>query len=143
MTPAQVLAIINAMITSNGVGAITGPVLNDVLTLIIGLFTTAPAMARTVSASTPATIALTDGRVGFLRSTGLAATTAQLPAGAAVDQEFVVQDLSGNFFNFPITVLAPAGQTLAGGRSQYVMNENNQTARFAYYGSNVWGVEVS
>jgi hypothetical protein len=143
MTPSQVIALINAAITSNGVGAITGPILNSILIAIVNLFSSAPALARIITASTPATIALTDNRVGFLRSTSLGATTAQMPTGAAINQEFIIQDLSGNFFNYPITVLAPSGQTFAGGRGQYVMNENNQTARFAYYGSNVWGVEAS
>lgn len=38
LTPAEVQAIINAEIEANGIGAITGPVLNGVLTDIVNLF---------------------------------------------------------------------------------------------------------
>ena len=96
-------------------------------------------LSRIVTTSS-ASISTSDYRVGFLRSTGLAAFTVQLPT-SSVSQEFVLQDLSGNFNAYPVTVLPSAGTTFSANRTSYVMNENNQTTRFAFYGQNVWGVE--
>ena len=96
--------------------------------------------SRIVTASVATSLLTSDYRVGFLRSVGLAAFTAQLPT-ANVSQEFILQDLSGNFNVYPVTVLPPAGTTFSANRASYVMNENNQTTRFAFYGQNVWGVE--
>ena len=140
MTPAQIIAIINAQIVSNGIGGITGPVLNSILVAICNLFTSAPSASRIVSASTAFTTLATDVRIGFLRTLSLAPTAVQLyayPTGS----EIILQDLAGNFSTYPVTLSAPAGQTFSGGRTTYVMNEDNQTARFYFYGSNILGVE--
>ena len=40
MTPTQILALINQYIISNGVGKITGPILDTILTQIVGLSST-------------------------------------------------------------------------------------------------------
>jgi hypothetical protein len=140
MTPAAILALINQQITSNGMGAITGPILNNILSLIVGLFTSVSPASKVVSASTTYTFLSTDVRVGFLRTLNLAATTVQLVA-IGVGSEVIIQDLAGNFSAYPVTVLPPAGTTFSGGRTTYVMNEDNQTARFAFYGNNIFGVE--
>ena len=142
MTPAQILALINAVIVSNDIGAITGPQLNVILTAIVNLFTTNPNTPQIVTASTPLTIVATTLRYGFQRTLSLAAMNAQLPALTAgqIGTEFVLQDLVGNFSAYPVTVLPPAGQTIVG-RNSYVMNEDNQTSRFYFYGANLWGVE--
>jgi len=140
MTPTQILALINQYIVSNGVGAITGPILNNILTQIVNLFTTSSFASRIITASTAQTLLSSDYRVGFLRTLNLNATTVQL-IGITVGNEVIIQDLAGNFSTYPVTVLPPAGSTFSGGRASYAMNEDNQTARFAYYGSNIWGVE--
>lgn len=141
MTPTQILALINAQIISNGMGAVTGPILGNILRLIVGLFTTPSTPARIVSISALVTVsAQSDFRIGFQRTLNLAPLNAQLPFDANVGQEFVLQDLVGNMSQFPVTVVPPVGMTIVG-RMNYVMNEDNQTSRFAYYGSNIWGVE--
>lgn len=142
MTPTQILALINQYIVSNGQGLINGPILNQILTAIVGLFTNSAPAARIVTLSTNMTMLASDFRVGFQRTLNLATTQVQLIA-IAVGDEVVIQDLSGNFNAYPVTILPPAGNTFSGGRTSYVMNQNNQTARFAYYGSNIWGTEPS
>ena len=142
MTPTQVLALINQYIVANGVGAITGPILNTILTAIVNLFASSTAFpARVVNVSALA-IVLTDYAIGMQRTTGLSAFSTTLPSGASIGQEFVVQDLTGNCNAYPITFVAPVGNTIAG-LAQYVMDEDRQTVRFRYYGVNVWGVEAS
>jgi hypothetical protein len=140
MTPAQILALIASTIVTNGVGAITAANLAPILNAIVNLFTTTSPAARIYSASTTLTIAATDFRIGLQRLINLNAMNAQLPLAAAIGQEFVLQDLAGNFSQYPVTVLPPAGMTIVG-RASYVMNEDNQTSRFAFYGANLWGVE--
>ena len=140
MTPAQILALIASTIVTNGIGGITAANLAPILNAIVNLFTTTSPAARIYSASTTLTIAATDFRVGLQRLINLNAMNAQLPLAAAIGQEFVLQDLAGNFSQYPVTVLPPAGMTIVG-RASYVMNEDNQTSRFAFYGSNIWGVE--
>lgn len=140
MTPTAIIALINQYIISNGQGLITGPILNGILIDIVNLFTTSTPAYRIVSTSTLQTLTTTDFRVGFLRNLNLAAMNVQLVI-ITPGQEVVLQDLAGNFSAYPVTVLPPAGMTFSGGRTAYVMNEDNQTARFAYYGQNLWGVE--
>ena len=140
MTPAQILALIASTIVTNGIGGITAANLAPILNAIVNLFTTTSPAARIYSASTTLTIAVTDFRVGLQRLINLNAMNAQLPLAAAIGQEFVLQDLAGNFSQYPVTVLPPAGMTIVG-RASYVMNEDNQTSRFAFYGANLWGVE--
>lgn len=141
MNAAQVIALINQYITSNGIGAITGPILNQVLQAIVNLFTATYPPAQTVTTSTLFTFTLSMFRVGFQRTLNVAAFNVQLPAGALVGQEFVIQDLQGNFQSYPVTVLPPAGQTITG-RPSYTISEDFGTARFTYYGSSLWGVEA-
>lgn len=140
MTPAQILALIASTIVTNGIGGITAANLAPILNAIVNLFTTTSPAARIYSASTTLTIAVTDFRIGLQRLINLNAMNAQLPLAAAIGQEFVLQDLAGNFSQYPVTVLPPAGMTIVG-RASYVMNEDNQTSRFAFYGANLWGVE--
>lgn len=143
MTPAQILALINMQIISNGVGQITGPILNNILVQIVNLFTTVVPASRVVNSSSALAVLLTDNRIGINRTTSLSAMTTALPSGATPGQEFILADLSGNMNAYPNVVSAPAGTTFSGGRTTYTMNENNQTVRFAYYGQNLWGVEAA
>ena len=143
MTPAQIIALINAQITSNGIGAITGPILNNLLQLIVGLFTspTGSFPARLVSTSTALNILLTDYAIGLQRTFSLSAMTINLPSGATIGQSFVIDDLVGNLNAYPATLTPPVGQTIAG-RATYVMDQNFQSAIVRYYGANVWGIET-
>lgn len=95
--------------------------------------------ARVVTVSTTLDILLTDYAIGLARAASPAAMNAQLPTGPQVGQEFVVEDLTGNFNGFPVTVLPPAGMTIAGNPSQ-VCNINRGSWTFRYYGSNLWSV---
>lgn len=140
MTPSAILALIAAQITSNGVGGITGPILNNILTQIVNLFATSTPAAQIVTSSATLTLLNTNFRVGLQRNINVSAMNVLLPSSAGIGQEFVIQDLTGNFQAFPATVAPPGGHTIAG-LGSYTMNVNRQTKRFAYYGSNVWGVE--
>ena len=139
MTPTQILALINQYIVSNGQGLITGPILNQILTAIVNLFTTsAAAAARIVSASTTLTVLSTDQYIGFQRSFGVVAMVANLPV-FSIGQAVTLTDLSGNFNASPVTVTPPVGHSIVG-RATYVMNEDFQSATFRYYGANSWGL---
>jgi hypothetical protein len=82
-------------------------------------------------------------RIGFNRSLSLSATTVELPPNNTVQvgQEFVIEDLADNFFDFPITIVPSAG-TIAG-KADAVLNKNGQSATLAYYGSNLWSIKAS
>lgn len=140
MTPTAIIAQINQFIVSNGVGGITGPILNQILVAICNLFVANAPAYRIVSTSTNFTLLASDFRIGLLRTLSLATTQIQL-ISIAPGSEIVIQDLAGNFNAYPVTLLPPAGMTFSGGRTSYVMNQDNQTGRFAFYGQNIWGVE--
>ena len=141
MTPTQLISLINAEINDNTPDGITGEILNNILVQMINLQQSS-LTGRLITSSAAVTLLATDFRVGFNRTAGLAATQVQLvvPSGGP---EVVIQDLAGNFSTYPLTVSPPGGQYFAGNRTTYTMNEDNQTARFAYYGSGLWGVEPS
>ena len=97
--------------------------------------------ARLVSASGAFTTNLSDRAIGLNRTTSLATSSTTLPSGAAVGAEYSYADLIGNFYAYPLTVTAPAGQTIAN-ETAIICNQNRQTAIFTYYGSNLWGVKL-
>lgn len=76
--------------------------------------------------------------IGISRAVPLAMDV-QLPAAAQVGQVFEIQDLAGNFFAYPVRVLPPAGDTIAGAPN-YTLNINRQTGAFRRYTNNLWGV---
>lgn len=80
---------------------------------------------------------------GLNRTVGVAAQTITLPNGMVPGQEQMYQDLVGNLASdaAPVTLVPPAGQI--SGRSNYVMNEDRQTAIITYYGTNIYGVRTS
>lgn len=98
--------------------------------------------ARIVTASTTLNIALTDYAIGLSRTVAPAAMAANLPAvtDANIGEEWVIEDLAGNFSGSPITVTPPAG-TIAG-RPNFILNEDRQSATFRYYGSALWSVKT-
>lgn len=101
--------------------------------------------SRLVTVSALLNIVATDYALGLARVAAPAAMNAQIPdvaGGLAVGQEFVIEDIVGNLAAYPVTVLPPAGMTLAG-RANYLMNEDRQSARFRYYGANQFSVAAS
>jgi hypothetical protein len=99
--------------------------------------------ARTVTVSANMNIAAGDYRIGFDRTVAPAALNAQLPTlgNGAVGQEFVVEDLAANFDAFPVTLVAPAGQSFAG-EANFVLNRKRQSATIAWYGNNLWSIKT-
>lgn len=100
-----------------------------------------PAEIVTLSSELVMTAALY--RVGFNRTAGLTATTALLPPNGTVQpgQEFVIDDLAGNFDGFPVTLIPSAGTI--GGETEWILNKSGQSATVAYYGSNLWSIKAS
>jgi hypothetical protein len=100
-----------------------------------------PAQIVTLSSALVMTTAMY--RIGFNRTASLSATAVSLPANGGVTpgQEFVIEDLAGNFQAFPIT-LTPSAGTI-GGKAEFVLNKNGQSATIGYYGSNLWGIKAS
>ena len=83
-------------------------------------------------------------RIGFNRERSpVSATSVELPPNGTLQagQEFVIEDLAGNFFNFPVTLVPSAG-TISG-EPEAVLNKDGQSATVAYYGSNLWSIKQS
>lgn len=91
--------------------------------------------------STPRAILLSEFAVGFARVAAPAITQTTLPAGAAVGQEFVVEDLVGNAFAFPIVVSPPGGHTISG-LPNFALNIDRQSTKFRFYGGTVWSLST-
>jgi hypothetical protein len=82
-------------------------------------------------------------RIGFNRLVAPAATICLLPPNGTVEagQEFVIEDLAGNLFNFNVTLVPSAGTI--GGKPEWVLNKNSQSATVGYYGDNLWSIKAS
>jgi hypothetical protein len=100
-----------------------------------------PSEAITLSSELDMTAALY--RIGFDRTASVTATTVRLPPNGTVQpgQEFLIEDLAGNFAQCPVTVIPSAG-TIAG-KAEAVLNKNGQSATIAYYGNNLWSIKTS
>lgn len=96
---------------------------------------------RIVTASGAFTITTADanGHIGLQRTSGLGPSSTTLPSNATPGQDYTIEDLAGNAFQYPITVNAPAGQSIAG-LAEFVMNTDRQSKIFTFYGNNVWSV---
>lgn len=99
--------------------------------------------ARIVAASGVFAMSTADaaGGIGLNRTSGVADSSTTLPAGATAGMTFEIEDLAGNLNAHPCTVNAPGGQSIAG-EAAIVMNQNRQSSKFRYYGSNIWGVKI-
>lgn len=95
--------------------------------------------SRIVTVSTALTVLTTDYAIGLNRTAAPAATAAALPNGAVAGDEYVIDDLAGNFNAFPVTVSPPAGHTIAG-LATWVCNVDRSSNGFRFYGSNIWSV---
>ena len=102
--------------------------------------TVSPNRTVTTSGSFTTTTADANGSVGLNRTSGLGPSNTTLPSAAVAAQTYSYSDLVGNFQPYPLTIFAPGGMTIAG-LTQIVLNVNRKTAKFTYYGSNLWGVE--
>lgn len=97
--------------------------------------------AIVITASNNFAIDASQYHIGIARSIAPAAINGQLPTLTAdqIGQEFVVEDLLGNFNAYPVTIVPPVGQSIAG-RAQWVLNRDCQSAKFTWYGNNLWSV---
>ena len=98
--------------------------------------------ARIVTASGVFVMTTSDanGGVGLNRTSSPGVSSTTLPSGAQAGQLYAIEDLSKNFNAYPVTVNAPAGQTIDGGAS-VTLNVNGQCAYLRYYGSNIWSLK--
>lgn len=98
--------------------------------------------ARIVAISTPLVFSTADYAVGLARVAAPAATAGSLPA-ATNGQEFVLEDLVGNFNQFPVTMSLPAGDTIYG-QATYTCNVDEGSYTFRRYvsgGTAIWSVK--
>lgn len=99
--------------------------------------------------TTNATINLscaTDYSLGLNRAAPASMTVNLAAVGTLIlNQVFEVEDLSGNLDLGPVTVVPPAGHTI-GGQASFVMNRQDQSCRFKYYGTpsgtGLWSVRT-
>lgn len=119
-------------------GNVAGLVTNLTNAIVVGA-NIKPAAIVTASANFAITAA--QYHVGLARTAAPAATQITLPTlgAGAVGQEFVIEDLVSNFNAFNVTVVPPAGQTIAG-LANKVLDRDGQSAKFTWYGSNLWSV---
>jgi hypothetical protein len=95
---------------------------------------------QVVASSGNFTLTASQYRVGLQRTTSPATTMITLPTlpNSAAGQQFVIEDLQGNFNGFPVTVVPPAG-TISG-HSQEVLDLDRGSWTFTWYGNNIWSV---
>jgi hypothetical protein len=109
-------------------------------------FSVSNAPTRIVTASTTLNLnAVSDQNIGLLRQTSPATMTVNLAASGGtptVGKSYKISDLSGNMDQFPVTIAPPGGHTIVQA-TNYVMNQQFQSATFTYYGSSVWDVASS
>lgn len=82
---------------------------------------------------------LTDYLIGFNRTVGVAATGVSIINGMQPGQEFVVQDLVGNFNANPVTITPPAGSI--NGLANFACNVDRGRWVITYWGSNIYTIE--
>jgi hypothetical protein len=82
-----------------------------------------------------------DYSIGVQRSAPVLGQVAQLPV-PATNQEFQIQDVSGNFNAYPLILTPPAGHNIAGlpANQTWPLNVNRGTWIMHYYGSSTWGI---
>lgn len=94
---------------------------------------------RIVTSSATLNMLATDYAIGLNRTAGVAAMVANLPGTPAVNQEFLLQDLQGNFNANPVTLTPPGGHNIAG-LATYPLSVNRGSWFVHYYGSSTWGI---
>ena len=98
-------------------------------------------VARIVTTSGAFSVNLGDGTIGLKRSTSLAPSSSTLPSNPPMAKAYYIEDLIGNFSQYPVTIAAPAGQNISG-LTSVTLTTDRSCARFTYYGSgsNQWSV---
>jgi hypothetical protein len=139
--------IIRAQENTNALSWLAGDLVANLLTAgqmasMVQQITVSPNRTVTASGAFNTTTADANGSIGLNRTSGVGASSTVLPSNASAGQTYEYQDLVGNFQQFPLTVLAPGGQTIAG-LNETICNVNRMTVTFTYYGSNLWGVSKS
>jgi hypothetical protein len=97
--------------------------------------------ARIVTSSEDLQLTKSDHAIGLKRTVKPHKTIVKLPADVEPDQEFVIDDLADNFHIFPVTVLAPVGNTLFNNKRAFVLVIDGGHTAFRYFGDKAWGVE--
>ena len=143
MTPAQVIALINAEINDNTPGAITGTILNNILVQMVTLQTQVnPSLVplRKITAGSVDNALKTDGIILWQSSSGLAKSE-YLPAAntLASGQSITVVENYGDGGINNITIYAN-GTDKINGISTYLMNAVRQAVTFTSDGISAWVV---
>lgn len=99
--------------------------------------------ARTVTTAATVPLLLTDWYVGVDNTSG-GALAIDLPAGAGIGQEFVVEDWGGNASNAtPLNVVANGGATFKDGKGTKAITEFWGALIVVYGATNQWGFRFS
>jgi hypothetical protein len=94
--------------------------------------------ARVITANGAFVLTNADGSVGLARAAPAVSNTT-LPPAPVNGQVVSIEDLSGNFAQFPVTVAPNAGQAIRNFPGSVVLNVNGQCAVFKYYNTGaVW-----
>ena len=127
-----------------GVNVLDDGNLSGFVSNLISAIGVTPRPSRVVTSSSTLSLSLSDYRVGLERSIAVMPMNVDLPSGAGNGQEFVVEDLQGNFNSAPITFIAPGGTSIATGGTEYLFQEDFGSILFAFYATNnKWSVRVS
>ena len=97
--------------------------------------------ARIVTSSEDLQITKSDHAIGLKRTIKPHKTIVMLPADADPDQEFVIDDLEGNFNHVPVTVLTPDGHTFLKNKREYGLPIDWGHFAFRYFGDKTWSAE--
>jgi len=97
--------------------------------------------ARIVTSSEDLQLKKSDHTIGLKRTVNPHKTIVLLPADADIDQEFVVDDLAGNFNGARVTVLAPDGHNLFANNRKFELPIDWGHYVFRYFGDKTWSVE--
>ena len=94
---------------------------------------------RVVTSSAELDMVGSDYAIGLQRTVAVADQVVKLPPTPQVNQEFRLDDLSGNFAQYPVTWTPPVGHNIAG-NANWGCNVNRGSWIAHYYGSNTWGI---
>jgi hypothetical protein len=97
--------------------------------------------ARVVTSSDDLQLTKSDHTIGLKRTVKPHKTVVMLPSDAEPDQEFVIDDLAGNFYRVPVTVLAPDGHTFLNNKRAFGLVIDWGHTAFRYFGDKTWGAE--